>query len=148
MKFFFFEILFWFISKYYLAGLCLSTSWWQHLCSCLVICIHQDWLKKPRWSSFLWYLSLLLIACFIIDLFGHLFIPYIFYFNVARALLEHCSSGKEDSTSSLGSANSIIDSTDTKFQHVNVLVTSGSLIPSLVKCLLFRLDNWIAHGNG
>ncbi|KAJ4728714.1 Eyes absent protein, partial [Melia azedarach] len=32
-------------------------------------------------------------------------------------------------------------------QHVNVLVTSGSLIPSLVKCLLFRLDNWIAHGN-
>lgn len=33
-------------------------------------------------------------------------------------------------------------------KHINLLVTSGSLIPSLVKCLLFRLDNMIAHENG
>ncbi|GAY64639.1 hypothetical protein CUMW_235000 [Citrus unshiu] len=59
---------------------------------------------------------------------------------------EECSSGKEVSTSSLGLAS--LDSADTKSEHVNILVTSGSLIPSLVKCLLFRLDNLITHGNG
>ncbi|KAF5735079.1 hypothetical protein HS088_TW15G00578 [Tripterygium wilfordii] len=36
---------------------------------------------------------------------------------------------------------------DTQFQHINVLVTSGSLIPSLTKCLLFQLNNVITHGN-
>ncbi|KAJ0111585.1 hypothetical protein Patl1_03472 [Pistacia atlantica] len=66
---------------------------------------------------------------------------------VARAFLEQCSSGEDYSTSSLGSTSGITDFTDAKFQHVNVLVTSGSLIPSLAKCLLFRLDNWIAHGD-
>lgn len=35
-----------------------------------------------------------------------------------------------------------------KCHHINVLVTSGSLIPSLVKCLLFRLDDLILHDNG
>lgn len=34
-----------------------------------------------------------------------------------------------------------------KCRHINVLVTSGSLIPSLVKCLLFRLDDLILHDN-
>ncbi|XP_074341468.1 protein phosphatase EYA [Apium graveolens] len=31
--------------------------------------------------------------------------------------------------------------------HVNLLVTSGSLIPSLVKCLLFQLDDLISYEN-
>lgn len=38
-------------------------------------------------------------------------------------------------------------STDVKSQNLNVLVTSGSLIPTLAKCLLFRLDDLITHGN-
>ncbi|KAK1379121.1 Protein-tyrosine-phosphatase [Heracleum sosnowskyi] len=35
----------------------------------------------------------------------------------------------------------------TRSQHVNLLVTSGSLIPSLVKCLLFQLDDLISYEN-
>ncbi|XP_072998074.1 protein phosphatase EYA isoform X3 [Typha latifolia] len=35
----------------------------------------------------------------------------------------------------------------TERQSINVLVTSGSLIPSLVKCLLYRLDDVISHDN-
>lgn len=67
--------------------------------------------------------------------------------NVARAFLEQCSDENKDSTP-LAPANGVVDSIDAKSQNVNVLVTSGSLIPSLVKCLLFRLDNLITHGNG
>jgi hypothetical protein len=73
--------------------------------------------------------------------------PYI-YINVARAFLEQCSSGNKDATSSVASADGNIDTPDSKDQHVNILVTSGSLIPSLVKCLLFRLDSVFTHGNG
>lgn len=69
------------------------------------------------------------------------------HIDVARAFLEQCSSGKTDTTST-ASADGMVDSTDSTYQHVNVLVTSGSLIPSLVKCLLFRLDNLITHENG
>lgn len=36
----------------------------------------------------------------------------------------------------------------TKCQNINVLVTSGSLIPSLVKCLLYQLDDVIPANNG
>ena len=66
--------------------------------------------------------------------------------NVARTFLEECSAGKEET--SVASADGITDSVASKSQHINVLVTSGSLIPSLVKCLLFRLDNIITQGNG
>jgi len=52
----------------------------------------------------------------------------------------------EDAVSSVASSDISYNSTNVK--HVNVLVTSGSLIPSLVKCLLFRLDSLISHGNG
>lgn len=69
------------------------------------------------------------------------------WFSSARSFLEECSGGNKDSIPCLASAAGILDSTDTNVQHVNVLVTSGSLIPSLVKCLLFRLDNIITHGN-
>uniref|UniRef100_A0A7N2N1M6 protein-tyrosine-phosphatase n=1 Tax=Quercus lobata TaxID=97700 RepID=A0A7N2N1M6_QUELO len=68
------------------------------------------------------------------------------HIDVARAFLEQCSSGKTDTTST-ASAEGMVDSSDSSYQHVNVLVTSGSLIPSLVKCLLFRLDNLITHEN-
>lgn len=68
------------------------------------------------------------------------------YFYVAHAFLEECSSGLEDS--SVASADRIIDSAGSKCQHINLLVTSGSLIPSLVKCMLFRFDNLITDGNG
>jgi len=33
-------------------------------------------------------------------------------------------------------------------QDIHILVTSGALIPSLVKCLLFRLDTFLRHENG
>ncbi|KAE8693153.1 hypothetical protein F3Y22_tig00110818pilonHSYRG00025 [Hibiscus syriacus] len=43
--------------------------------------------------------------------------------------------------------NTVASSNATASRHINVLVTSGSLIPSLVKCLLFRLDNSISYEN-
>ncbi|XP_011014164.1 PREDICTED: eyes absent homolog 2-like isoform X2 [Populus euphratica] len=69
------------------------------------------------------------------------------WLSSARAFLEQCSGWKEDPTHCLASADGIINHTDAKFEPINVLVTSGSLIPSLVKCLLFRLDNSITHEN-
>ncbi|KAJ6946835.1 hypothetical protein NC651_001510 [Populus alba x Populus x berolinensis] len=69
------------------------------------------------------------------------------WLSSARAFLEQCSGWKEDPTHCLASTDGIINHADAKFEPVNVLVTSGSLIPSLVKCLLFRLDNSIAHEN-
>ncbi|KAA8522067.1 hypothetical protein F0562_012619 [Nyssa sinensis] len=69
------------------------------------------------------------------------------WLSSARACLEQCSGGNKELTSCIDSADGISYSTDTKFQHVNVLVTSGSLIPSLVKCLLFRLDDLITYRN-
>ncbi|KAK6935007.1 hypothetical protein RJ641_035162 [Dillenia turbinata] len=56
------------------------------------------------------------------------------WLSSARAFLEQCS-------------GAIIGSSNSELQHVNVLVTSGSLIPSLVKCLLFRLDDLIELSN-
>uniref|UniRef100_M1BH93 protein-tyrosine-phosphatase n=1 Tax=Solanum tuberosum TaxID=4113 RepID=M1BH93_SOLTU len=64
--------------------------------------------------------------------------------NAARACLEQCAVGDRDLASSTVSTN---DAGDTIFQHVNILVTSGSLIPSLVKCLLFRLGDLIPSEN-
>lgn len=62
--------------------------------------------------------------------------------NLARALMEECSGDNEAS-----SENGVVDPTYSKVKHINVLVTSGSLIPSLVKCMLFRLDDLIAYKN-
>ncbi|KAG6792034.1 hypothetical protein POTOM_001172 [Populus tomentosa] len=70
------------------------------------------------------------------------------WLSSARAFLEQCSGWKEDPTCCLASTDGIINHADAKFEPINVLVTSGSLIPSLVKCLLFRLDNSITHENG
>ncbi|CAK9173382.1 unnamed protein product [Ilex paraguariensis] len=69
------------------------------------------------------------------------------WLSSARACLKQCSSGNNELLPSLDVVDAIGDSSDTKFQDVNVLVTSGSLIPSLVKCLLFRLDDLITPEN-
>lgn len=59
-----------------------------------------------------------------------------------------CAIGKEDLAPLLSTSGGVTGHTNTKFKHINVLVTAGSLIPSLAKCLLFRLDNLIRHENG
>lgn len=69
------------------------------------------------------------------------------WLSSARDFLEQCSGGNNGSASCIASTDGIMDSTDTKVQHINVLVTSGSLVPTLVKCLLFKLDNLMTHGN-
>ncbi|KAL8216391.1 hypothetical protein R6Q57_023228 [Mikania cordata] len=56
------------------------------------------------------------------------------WLSSARACVAQCASGNKDSNGS-GAEN------------INVIVTSGSLIPSLVKCLLFRLDDLISYDN-
>ncbi|XP_062073663.1 eyes absent homolog isoform X1 [Humulus lupulus] len=67
------------------------------------------------------------------------------WLSSAHTFLEKCSAGKEETY--VATADGITNSAASKSQHVNVLVTSGSLIPSLVKCLLFRFDNIITHEN-
>lgn len=62
------------------------------------------------------------------------------WLSSARTCLEECS-GRISCAGSADGAN------ERPSQHIHVLVTSGSLIPSLVKCLLFRLDGLIAHEN-
>ncbi|XP_012075916.1 eyes absent homolog isoform X2 [Jatropha curcas] len=69
------------------------------------------------------------------------------WLSSARDFLEQCSGRKEDPANSLASDGGMVNHLDNKPEHINVLVTSGSLIPSLIKCLLFRLDNLITHGN-
>lgn len=66
------------------------------------------------------------------------------WFSSARACLEECSFSDK---APLASVDRTSNSTSSSSQHVNVLVTNGSLIPSLVKCLLFRLDHLITPGN-
>lgn len=66
------------------------------------------------------------------------------WFSSARAFLEECAFSDEPPRAS---ADRTHNSTSRSSQHVNILVTSGSLIPSLVKCLLFRLDHLITPGN-
>lgn len=61
----------------------------------------------------------------------------------AKACVAECASGNKDSI-----PDGISDSTSSRVQNVNVIVTSGSLIPSLVKCLLFRLDDLFSYDNG
>ncbi|KAL2476735.1 EYES ABSENT-like protein [Abeliophyllum distichum] len=65
------------------------------------------------------------------------------WFSSARACLEQCVGRKRDMTPCLESAAA----RESNSQHVNVLVTSGPLIPSLVKCLFFRLDDLITCDN-
>ncbi|XP_050376504.1 eyes absent homolog isoform X2 [Argentina anserina] len=65
------------------------------------------------------------------------------WLSSARGFLEECSVG--NGGTSIVAADGIKGSSATKSIHL--LVTSGSLIPSLVKCMLFRLDHMIAQEN-
>ncbi|XXG66595.1 hypothetical protein AAC387_Pa06g0135 [Persea americana] len=69
------------------------------------------------------------------------------WLSSARTFLEQLSGGNRISTLHPVSPVTTVDSTDMKCRNINVLVTSGSLIPSLVKCLLFRLNDFISHEN-
>lgn len=64
------------------------------------------------------------------------------WLSSARACVAECASGNKDSTPSEST-----DSSSSRVGNINVIVTSGSLIPSLVKCLLFRLDDLIPYEN-
>lgn len=66
----------------------------------------------------------------------------------ARAFLEESSRQKKDLTSISNPAEYTADSSHSGNQNINVLVTSGSLVPSIVKCLLFRLDEFFLTENG
>ncbi|KAM1450182.1 hypothetical protein ACFX2I_037446 [Malus domestica] len=68
------------------------------------------------------------------------------WLSSARVFLEEECSARHNE-SSLVASDGINESSASKYQHINLLVTSGSLIPSLVKCLLFRLNNMITHEN-
>lgn len=65
------------------------------------------------------------------------------WLSSARACLEQCAGQRRDVPPSINSDGV----RDAEFEHVNVLVTSGPLVPSLVKCLFFRLDNMITCNN-
>lgn len=71
-----------------------------------------------------------------------------FNFVAAHSLLEQ-SVGKTNSPEDVVQTdlNPAGPSTN-KGKSINVLVTSGSLVPSLAKCLLYRLDNVIPAKNG
>ncbi|KAF5195395.1 Eyes absent-like protein [Thalictrum thalictroides] len=69
------------------------------------------------------------------------------WLSSARAFLEQSSGRTRGLNSHLYSSDKADDLTDTTPQDINILVTSGSLIPSLVKCMLFRLDDLIMHQN-
>lgn len=62
--------------------------------------------------------------------------------------LEQCATGNRDPIPNITSPSTPDYVRNNGKPHVNVLVTSGALIPSLVKCLLFRLDELISSENG
>ncbi|XP_042479969.1 eyes absent homolog isoform X2 [Macadamia integrifolia] len=66
------------------------------------------------------------------------------WLSSARTFLEHCSGENNGLAPHVASSNVC---TGTGYKNINVLVTSGSLIPTLVKCLLFRLDDLFTHTN-
>ncbi|KAJ8465896.1 hypothetical protein OPV22_028448 [Ensete ventricosum] len=68
------------------------------------------------------------------------------WLSSGHALLEQTMGKASFSTSDL-SSDMEPGSITTKCQNINVLVTSGALIPSLAKCLLYRLDDVISANN-
>ena len=67
------------------------------------------------------------------------------FFPSGRNILKCCLEADASDTSvSNGDEVTALNSTSS----VNVLVTSGSLVPSLVKILLFKLNKFISHENG
>lgn len=63
------------------------------------------------------------------------------WLSSARTFLEQSSGGDESTV------DEARGSSKTKSENINVLVTSGYLIPSLVKCMLFQLEDLILHQN-
>ncbi|CAI9095411.1 OLC1v1031362C1 [Oldenlandia corymbosa var. corymbosa] len=68
------------------------------------------------------------------------------WLSSARECLEQCSTPSKDLNPQRVSTDGR-DGNVLGYHDVNVLVTSGALIPSLVKCLLFRVDGCIACEN-
>ncbi|CAL9769805.1 unnamed protein product [Musa acuminata subsp. burmannicoides] len=69
------------------------------------------------------------------------------WLSSGHALLEQTLGKTSLPSNYLLSSDSTTRSVTSKYQNINVLVTSGSLIPSLAKCLLYRLDDVIAANN-
>lgn len=69
------------------------------------------------------------------------------WFSSGRTLLDQISGRNKAAASQPSSSENTCDKVDMKCRDINVLVTSGSLIPSLVKCMLFRLDDQIVYEN-
>lgn len=65
------------------------------------------------------------------------------WLSSARTCLEQCAGQKREIISCSKSDNS----SNANYENVNVLVTSGPLVPSLVKCLFYRLDDIITCDN-
>lgn len=117
----------------------------------------QIWVMWPKILTLLLFSSLNFVKQKHVDMqrmvHSHFIIFFIdqmellsFRHYAARALLQLLS-GRNRVSTCVVSPESAAVSTDVKCQNLNVLVTSGSLIPTLVKCLLFRLDDSITHGN-
>ncbi|KAK9120696.1 hypothetical protein Syun_018313 [Stephania yunnanensis] len=69
------------------------------------------------------------------------------WLSSARAFLEQSAERSKILNANLASSHELTHPLDSKSQNIHVLVTSGSLVPSLVKCLLFRLDDLMTHQN-
>ncbi|KAI4377964.1 hypothetical protein MLD38_015514 [Melastoma candidum] len=64
------------------------------------------------------------------------------WLSSARSFLQQCVSEKEDPDPRVDSSVETLGTC-----HVNVLVTSGALVPSIAKCMLYRFDSLIKHGD-
>lgn len=69
------------------------------------------------------------------------------WLSSARMCLEECANGNRDLIPNIVLPATANHAMSTENRHVNILVTSGALIPSLVKCLLFRLDGLLTCEN-
>lgn len=69
------------------------------------------------------------------------------WLSSARACLKQCALGSREVISYIALPDTSSDQRNTSHHNVNILVTSGALIPSLVKCLLFKLDDLITCEN-
>lgn len=69
------------------------------------------------------------------------------WLSSGHALLDQTSGRNKAAAPQPSSAENTCVNIDMKCEDINVLVTSGSLIPSLVKCMLFRLDDQIGFEN-
>ncbi|KAJ3672617.1 hypothetical protein LUZ60_007338 [Juncus effusus] len=73
------------------------------------------------------------------------------WLSSARELVHQASgvisTGENNSTGEETKSNENNNNNKNKNKNVSLIVTSGSLIPSLAKCLLYKLDDVISHDN-